>query len=137
MIRRGRLGFARLAVMVVVAALFVVPSAALGQTTGGDQTLNQSQTGSGGGGGSVNQIQQGAQQNCTVGGSGRCNQSISQNAQINAGGGAAPARRVQFVRSVPLARTGFDAWILVVLGGASLAGGVALMTAQRRRSSSH
>lgn len=132
MIRRGRLGFARLAVM-VVAALFVVPSAALGQTTGGDQTLNQTQAGSGG----ANQIQQGAQQNCTVGGSGRCNQAISQNAQINAGGGAAPARRVQFVRSVPLARTGFDAWILVALGGASLAGGVALMTAQRRRSSSH
>ena len=133
MIRRGRLHLARLAVMVVVAALFIVPSAAFGQTTGGDQTLNQTQAGSGG----ANQIQQGAQQNCTVGGSGRCNQSISQNAQINAGGGAAPARRVQFVRSVPLARTGFDAWILVVLGGASLAGGVALMTAQRRRSSSH
>ena len=136
MIRRGRLDFARLAVMVVVAALFVVPSAALGQAAGGDQTLNQTQSGSSGGGGSVNQIQQGAQQNCTIGGSGRCDQSISQNAQIG-GGAAAPARRAQFVRSVPLARTGFDAWILVALGGASLAGGVALLTAQRRRSSSN
>lgn len=152
---RGKSSLGRLILMAVAAATFVVPSAAFAQgTTGGDQTLNQNQAASGG----ANQIQQGAQQNCTVGGSGNCNQRIDQNASINSGrgGGAAVvrrdfvrrpvtrrfvrqrfvphthARRVQFVRSVPLARTGSDAWLLVLLGGASVAGGLGMVAARRR-----
>ena len=36
------------------------------------------------------------------------------------------------VQSVSLARTGFDAWILALLGGLSAAGGLGLLAAQRR-----
>ncbi len=36
------------------------------------------------------------------------------------------------VGGVTLARTGFDSWILAVLGGLSLAGGLGLLAAQRR-----
>lgn len=36
------------------------------------------------------------------------------------------------VQSVTLARTGFDAWVLALLGGVALSGGVALLAAQRR-----
>ena len=36
------------------------------------------------------------------------------------------------VQSVSLARTGFDAWVLALLGGISVAGGLALLAAQRR-----
>ena len=36
------------------------------------------------------------------------------------------------VGSVTLARTGFDAWTLALLGGLSLAGGIGLLAAQRR-----
>ena len=36
------------------------------------------------------------------------------------------------VQSVTLARTGFDAWVLALLGGVSLAGGLGLLAAQRR-----
>ena len=34
--------------------------------------------------------------------------------------------------SVTLARTGFDAWVLALLGGLSLAGGIGLLATQRR-----
>ena len=146
MISRGKLSLGRLAVMIVAVAMFAVPSSAFAQANGGDQVLTQTQTGAAGGaasdalgaasGGDNNQIQQGAQQNCTIGGNGECNQSIEQNASINAGGGGVAARRVQFVRNVPLARTGFDAWMLALLGGVSLAGGLGLLAAQRRGSSS-
>ncbi len=36
------------------------------------------------------------------------------------------------VDSVTLARTGFDAWVLALIGGLSLAGGLGLLAAQRR-----
>ena len=36
------------------------------------------------------------------------------------------------VQSVSLARTGFDAWVLALLGGVSLAGGLGLLAVQRR-----
>ena len=36
------------------------------------------------------------------------------------------------VQSVRLARTGFDAWLLALVGGISLAGGLGLIAAQRR-----
>ena len=36
------------------------------------------------------------------------------------------------VESVTLARTGFDAWVLALVGGLALAGGLALLVAQRR-----
>ena len=36
------------------------------------------------------------------------------------------------VQSVSLARTGFDAWVLALLGGLSVAGGLGLLAAQRR-----
>jgi hypothetical protein len=36
------------------------------------------------------------------------------------------------VGGVTLARTGFDAWVLALLGGLSLAGGLGLLAAQRR-----
>ncbi len=36
------------------------------------------------------------------------------------------------VQSVTLARTGFDAWVLALLGGLSVAGGLGLLAAQRR-----
>ena len=36
------------------------------------------------------------------------------------------------VGGVTLARTGFDAWALALLGGLSLAGGIGLLAAQRR-----
>ena len=36
------------------------------------------------------------------------------------------------VQSVSLARTGFDAWVIALLGGVSLAGGLGLLAAQRR-----
>ncbi len=145
---RGIFSLGRLATLLVVAAFFVVPSAAFAQgAQGGDQTLTQEQTGAAGDAGAEsggdanagdnNQIQQGAQQNCTIGGDGECNQSIVQNAQINSGGGGGTTeRRVQFVRNVPLARTGFDAWMVALLGGLSLAGGLGLLAAQRRGSSS-
>ena len=161
MTHRGIFSLGRLAMLLVAAAFFVLPSAAFAQgggggAVGGDQTLTQEQTGAGGGaaggdgggdagsessgdasGGDNNQIQQGAQQNCTIGGDGECNQSITQNAQINSGGGGGTTeRRVQFVRNVPLARTGFDAWMVALLGGLSLAGGLGLLAAQRRGSSS-
>ena len=168
MAHRGIFSLGRLAMLLVAAAFFVLPSAAFAQSgdggggggaVGGDQTLTQEQTGAGGGavsgdgggdagsessgdasGGDNNQIQQGAQQNCTIGGDGECNQSITQNAQINSGGGGGVStdtgRRVQFVRNVPLAQTGFDAWMVALLGGLSLAGGLGLLAAQRRGSSS-
>ncbi len=158
MTHRGIFSLGRLATLLVAAAFFVIPSAAFAQgggggAVGGDQTLTQDQTGAGGGaasgdagsessgdasGGDNNQIQQGAQQNCTIGGDGECNQSITQNAQINSGGGVSTdtGRRVQFVRNVALARTGFDAWMVALLGGLSLAGGLGLLAVQRRGSSS-
>ena len=36
------------------------------------------------------------------------------------------------VGGVSLARTGFDAWILALIGGATIAGGIGLLAAQRR-----
>ena len=36
------------------------------------------------------------------------------------------------VESVTLAQTGFDAWVLALIGGLSLAGGLGLLAAQRR-----
>ena len=72
------------------------------------------------------------------------NANVNNNSQtVNVGGGGAVTStvpvdyvhrgvrqgRVFFVRNVPLARTGFDAWMIALLGGASLAGGLAL---QRR-----
>ena len=36
------------------------------------------------------------------------------------------------VESVTLARTGFDAWVLALIGGVALAGGLGLLAAQRR-----
>ena len=36
------------------------------------------------------------------------------------------------VSSVHLARTGFDAWVLALLGGVAVAGGIGLLAAQRR-----
>jgi LPXTG-motif cell wall-anchored protein len=36
------------------------------------------------------------------------------------------------VTSVTLARTGFDAWVLALIGGAALAGGLGLLAVQRR-----
>ena len=36
------------------------------------------------------------------------------------------------VQSVTLARTGFEAWVLALLGGLSLAGGIGILAAQRR-----
>ena len=36
------------------------------------------------------------------------------------------------VQSVTLARTGFDAWVLALIGGLTLAGGIGLLAAQRR-----
>lgn len=148
---RGIFSLGRLATLLVAAAFFVLPSAAFAQgegAVGGDQTLTQEQVGAAGDAGAEsggdanagdnNQIQQGAQQNCTIGGDGECNQSITQNAQINTGGGGGgeTGRSVQFVRNVPLAQTGFDAWMVALLGGLSLAGGLGLLAAQRRGSSS-
>ena len=153
-------GFGRLAVMLAAAAVFcALPTVAVanGQgpsdddvsgggnvVGGGDQGANTGDndaiggTGDGGGGGdalsrndtgnAINQ-QQNAQNNCTiVGGGNECNQSITQNQGV--GGGAAGA--VVSARGVRLAQTGFDAWILAVLGGLALAGGVGMLAAQRR-----
>ncbi len=36
------------------------------------------------------------------------------------------------VQSVTLAKTGFDAWVLALIGGVALAGGLGLLAAQRR-----
>jgi len=36
------------------------------------------------------------------------------------------------VRNVTLARTGFDAWVLALVGGVAIAGGLGLLVAQRR-----
>lgn len=36
------------------------------------------------------------------------------------------------VRSVTLARTGFDAWVLALVGGIALAGGIGMLAARRR-----
>ena len=36
------------------------------------------------------------------------------------------------VESVTLARTGFDAWVLALVGGVAIAGGIGLLAAQRR-----
>ena len=136
----GRLTPSRLAVTLGALAALAAPPSALANgdgAVGGDQTLTQNQVGAAGGGNN-NQIQQGAQQNCTIGGGGACNQAIAQNAHINAGGGAVTttARPVRFVRGVPLARTGFDAWALALVGGVSLAGGCALVVTRRRGATS-
>ena len=48
---------------------------------------------------------------------------------VSHGGGGVGGGEVQ---SVTLARTGFDAWVLALLGGVSLAGGLGLLAAQRR-----
>ena len=150
----GRSRFTGSAALLGAVAMLAVPSSALAQNgeggggaNGGDQVLTQSQVGAAGDalgqarGGDNNQIQQGAQQNCTIGGNGQCNQSIEQNAAINTGGGGGTVVRgrtfhrhpvrVRFVRNVPLARTGLDAWVIALLGGASAAGGLALLTAPR------
>ena len=122
-----------------------------GSDGGGGGLLNGNGGGRGGGGGdagsenntgnAINQ-QQNAQNNCTiVGNRNECNQSITQNqtvgggVSIDRGGGRhghAHVSRVLSVRSVGLAQTGFDAWILALLGGVSLAGGLGLLAAQRR-----
>ena len=155
-------GFGRLAVMLVAAAVFcALPAVAVAQgggggtdddvlgggntVGGGDQDANTGDndavggsggTDGGGGGdaGSENDTgdalnqQQNAQNNCTiVGGRNECNQSITQNQGV---GGAAGG--VVSARGVRLARTGFDAWILAVLGGLALAGGLGMLAAQRR-----
>jgi LPXTG-motif cell wall-anchored protein len=89
--------------------------------TGGDANLNQNQT-----------IQQ---CNVVAGDDGVCDQRNVTNQNINAGGAAgvgAARGRVAVVRGVRLARTGFDAWMFALLGGASLAGGLTLLARQRR-----
>jgi len=78
----------------------------------------QGQFGQGGGGqGGGGQFGQGGGQGGGGGG------------QFGQGGGGVGGGGVQ---SVQLARTGFDAWMLALLGGLSLAGGLGLLVAQRR-----
>ncbi len=82
----------------------------------------------------------------TVVGSGNnvnANANVNNNSQtVNVGVGAAGhghfrgygRRGVSYVRNVPLAYTGFDAWIVALLGAGSLAGGLALQRRAARRS---
>ncbi len=60
---------------------------------------------------------------------------VTRAGQVGVGGGG--AQGVTGVggggaQGVTLARTGFDAWVLAVIGGLSLAGGLGLLAAQRR-----
>jgi hypothetical protein len=50
----------------------------------------------------------------------------------SAAGGGGVAGGALAVSGVPLARTGFDAWIFALLGGLILTGGIVLLAAQRR-----
>jgi hypothetical protein len=109
-----------------------------GETGDNDGTRN----GNGTGGNAGNQaclIQQNAGRDANA----ACNQSQ------NFGGGAAVrtgvgrgvvgvrtgvsgVSRVGTVQGVTLARTGFDAWVLALIGGAAVAGGLGLLAAGRR-----
>ena len=98
------------------------------------------------GGGNANATNQNQSCQIVAGGDGECDQSQSvvnqgdtvvsgrthhdngHNGDNGHGGGVGGGS----VHSVTLARTGFDAWVLALIGGVSLAGGLGLLVAQRR-----
>ena len=148
-----------LTMLVALALLGAVPAIASAQTTpGGDGTVSSgnTQTGdidqdadAGSGGNAGNQaclIQQNAgrdanaacnqEQNFRTGGAvtGQGGGNVNDNDNDIDGGGNVGVSGVGGggVQSVTLARTGFDAWVLALIGGLSVAGGLGLLAAQRR-----
>ena len=147
-----------LGLLVALALFGAMPAVAAAQGTqpsgGGTTSSGNSQSGdidqdadAGSGGNAGNQaclIQQNAGRDANA----ACNQ--SQN--FSTGGANVTSRRVGVgttgvgttgvrtagvsgvggVQGVTLARTGFDAWVLALIGGVSLAGGLGLLAAQRR-----
>jgi hypothetical protein len=100
------------------------------QTTGdgdNDCEIDQSQSfgGSGGSGGSGSG---GSGDGSGGSGSGGSGDGSGGGGVTSSGGGTGGGS----VESVTLALTGFDAWVLALLGGLSLAGGLGLLVAQRR-----
>ena len=148
-----------LGTLVVLVAFAALPAMALAQTepSGGGDTVSSgnTQTGTigqnaeaGHGGNAGNQaaiVQQNAgdDANCSI------DQSQSFGGTTNNNGASTSGSRVSGAsshvtgvsgsggvgggaQSVTLARTGFDAWVLALIGGVSLAGGLGLLAAQRR-----
>jgi hypothetical protein len=129
-----------------------------GEVEGDQEAESEAGGGSAGSGGQAGGGQSAVQQ-CQVG-VGNCDQSIDQSQTFNQfgqggngddngeghghggdvdrfGHGGVDAGHVGGVGGggvggVTLARTGFDAWVLALIGGLSLAGGLGLLAAQRR-----
>ena len=147
--------------MLVALALFgALPAVAAAQTTpGGDGTVSSGNTqngtidqdaetggddgvdgdGHGGGGNAGNQaclIQQNAGRDANAAcdqsqhfGAGGVNNGVNRHA-VGRGGGTVGTGSAG-VSGVTLARTGFDAWLLALVGGFALAGGIAMLVQRR------
>ena len=118
----------RIAVMLTALAMFAMPGSAFAQQTAPTGAGNQDN----------DVVLDDVGSPVVVGddNSVNTNANVNNNSQtVNVGGGGVTTRaghahrRAFFVRNVPLARTGFDAWMVALLGGFSLASGLAL---QRR-----
>src|SRR5215208_6525956 len=150
-VRFGRI----IGMLVALAALCALPAVAMAQDTvssGNTQTGTINQSASAGAGGNAGNQGAIVQQNA-----GRdANASVNQSQNFSTGGAAGVTSRGVGVSSrgggvvttnrgggvvttnrggvggVVLARTGFEAWILALVGGAALAGGIVLLALQRR-----
>ncbi len=134
-----------LSLLAALALVGVVPSVASAQTPqpGGSGTGNTvtGNTNTGGtinaGAGSQNCQQQGiagrdVNQSCVNSQVGVRSGVVSRRAVGTRGVGVVGTTSGVGVQSVGLARTGFDAWVLALIGGLSVAGGLGLLAAQRR-----
>ena len=139
-----------LGLLVALAMFAAVPAVASAQGTqpsgGGTVSSGNTQTGTigqdadaGSGGNAGNQaclIQQNAGRDANA----ACNQSqnfstggaVARRGVVGFNRGATGVSGVSGVQGVTLARTGFDAWVLALIGGVSVAGGLGLLAAQRR-----
>jgi LPXTG-motif cell wall-anchored protein len=130
--------------MLLAALTLALPATvALAQSAGDDQYQDPlgggnagGGGGSGGGGGGSSRGGGGGGSNSSGGGGGG---STTPSRPAQSGGShtapSAPAQAPQAQRSVPLARTGFDAWIPAVAGFVLLVAGVSLLVRTRRRTS--
>src|SRR5215211_1184575 len=143
-----------LSMLVALAIFAAVPAVALGQDTvssGNTQTGAIGQNANAGSGGNAGNQAAIVQQNA-----GRdANAAVNQQQNFSTGGANVTGRGGDFrghghggrnfgqgggvgvrnfgVGGVTLARTGFEAWALALMGGLSVAGGLGLLVAQRRR----
>jgi LPXTG-motif cell wall-anchored protein len=115
-----------LAAAMAIAAL-ALPAAALAQSAG-DQQYQDPLAGQGGGGSSSPSTP--SQPSGSSGSSG--SQAPAAPAPSTSSGSTAPAPAATGSRSVPLARTGFDAWILIAVGLALIAAAGLLVLPRRQ-----